>query len=50
MRRDKRMPEPVRTIPTTEPIVVPDRRLEPERLCPAQKGRVVRRLDREVKP
>ena len=42
------MPEPVRTIPTTEPIVTPDRRLEPDRICPNQKNRVTRRLDREV--
>jgi len=45
-----RQSEPVRTTPITEPSTQPMRRLEPERLCPAQKNGVreaVRRVIRE---
>jgi hypothetical protein len=39
---------PVRTVPTTEPRTEPIRRLEPERICPNQKNRIVRRIEREL--
>lgn len=41
-------PEPVRTVPTTEPTTAPMRRLEPARICPAQRGRVAERVRREL--
>ncbi len=35
---------PVRTIPKTVPETTPQRRLEPERICPDQKQKIVRRI------
>jgi hypothetical protein len=40
--------QPVRTTPQTAPTTEPMRRLEPERLCPNQKERVTRRIEREL--
>ena len=40
--------EPVRTIPETIPTTEPRRRLEPERICPNQKERITRRIEREL--
>jgi len=40
-------PTPVRTTPATEPTTEPLRRMEPEKVCPAQRvriGETVRRL------
>ena len=39
---------PTRTTPSTTPTTAPERRLEPERICPAQKNRIVRRIEREL--
>jgi len=40
-------PTPVRTpIPETAPDPNPDRRLEPERVCPSQKSRIGRTIRR----
>ena len=38
---------PVRT-PVTDPTTEPLRRIHPDELCPAQKDRLVRRIEREV--
>ncbi len=40
-------PVPVRT-PTVNPATDPMRRIHPDELCPAQKDRLVRRIDREI--
>jgi hypothetical protein len=40
-------PVPVRT-PVVDPMIDPDRRMNPDELCPAQKDRVVRRIEREL--
>ena len=40
-------PTPIRTTPSTQPLTEPMRRMEPERVCPAQRVRIgekVRRL------
>jgi len=42
------MPEPIRTTPKIDPQTEPLRRLEPERICPAQKVRITRRIEREL--
>lgn len=39
---------PVRTDPITEPLTEPGRRLSPDKLCPDQQGRIVRRIIREL--
>lgn len=39
---------PTRTTPGTEPKTEPLRRLEPDKICPAQKGRITRRIEREL--
>jgi hypothetical protein len=48
------MPAPTRTtptvIPTTAPTTDPDRRLNPGRVCPNQKVRITRRVERELRP
>jgi hypothetical protein len=41
-------PNPTRIIPTTQPETVPQRRLEPAKICPAQRGRVAERVRREL--
>ena len=43
-----RMETPSRVIPDTETGTEPGRRLEPDKLCPDQQGRVVRRIIREL--
>lgn len=40
--------DPTRTTPTTQPQTEPLRRLEPDKICPAQKARVTRRIEREL--
>ena len=35
---------PVRTRPTVDPVTKPERRLNPERICPDQIHRTVRRI------
>lgn len=40
-------PNPVRTTPITEPDTAPMRRLQPDKLCPNQRGRVAERVRRE---
>lgn len=40
-------PVPVRT-PTVNPTTDPLRRIHPDELCPAQKDRLVRRIEREI--
>lgn len=39
---------PTRVIPKTEPETEPGRRLAPDKLCPDQQSRVVRRILREL--
>jgi hypothetical protein len=41
---------PTRTAPLTAPSTAPMRRLNPEKLCPAQKTRVGERIRRELQP
>ena len=43
-RRSPQTPDPVKTKPLTDPTVRPERRFSPERVCPAQIERVVRRI------
>ena len=43
-----RMETPSRVIHDTDTGTKPERRLAPEKLCPDQQGRVVRRIIREL--
>jgi hypothetical protein len=43
-----RVETPSRVVPETETGTTPDRRLTPDKLCPDQQGRVVRRIIREL--
>ena len=43
-----RLETPSRVIPDTETATTPERRLAPDKLCPDQQGRVVRRIIREL--
>lgn len=47
MRNDS-LPNPTRTTPITDPSTQPMRRLEPAKVCPAQRGRIARRVEREL--
>lgn len=38
-------PTPTRT---TEPTIEPERRMDPDRLCPAQKEKIVREIERVI--
>lgn len=41
-------PNPTRTTPKIEPATEPMRRLEPDKICPAQKNRITRRIEKEI--
>lgn len=43
-------PVPTRVDPMTEPLTEPMRRLEPDKLCPNQKGRVSETVRRVLRP
>ena len=43
-----RLETPSRVIPDTETGTTPERRLAPDKLCPDQQARVVRRVIREL--
>ena len=42
--------QPIRIVPITEPQTEPLRRLQPGRVCPAQKTRIGTRIQREIAP
>lgn len=43
-------PVPTRTTPGTEPQTEPLRRMQPEKICPAQRTRIAKRIRRELNP
>ena len=46
--RNSQPDAPTRTTPTTAPTTDPVRRLEPDKICPAQKNRIIRRVEKDL--